>query len=67
MVDEKALTEAFKKEVAIHEPVIAEQNFSPLGETEWWSMTLGWALAKGLNPEEAAGFASFIRYKTSLG
>jgi hypothetical protein len=34
---------------------------------DWFSLTLGWAVAKGLAPEAAYDFAVHIRYKTDLG
>jgi hypothetical protein len=34
---------------------------------DWFSITLGWAIAKGLSPDDAYEFASHIRYRTELG
>ena len=39
----------------------------PGNEQDWFSLTLGWAIAKGLEPEEAHKFAIHIRYHTALG
>lgn len=39
---------------------------SAMGQ-DWYSLTLGWALASGLNPKDAHEFASYIRYETELG
>jgi hypothetical protein len=39
----------------------------PDSEQDWFSLTLGWAVAKGLDPEAAYDFAVHIRYKTDLG
>ena len=36
-------------------------------EQDWYSLTLGWAVAKGLNPEEAHEVALYLRYNTDLG
>lgn len=36
-------------------------------EQDWYSLTLGWAIGKGLEPEEAHDFALHIRYHTDLG
>lgn len=33
----------------------------------WHSMAVGWAIAKGLDPEEAWDFSGYIRYWTNLG
>ena len=37
------------------------------GEQDWFSLTLGWAIGKGLSPEIAHSFALHIRYNTELG
>ena len=39
----------------------------PSNEQDWYSISLGWAIAKGLTPELAHEFAIDIRYKTQLG
>lgn len=36
-------------------------------EQDWYSLTLGWAVAKGLLPTEAHEFARHVRYHTELG
>jgi hypothetical protein len=36
-------------------------------EEDWYSLTLGWALGKGLEPTDAHDFARFVRYKTDMG
>ena len=36
-------------------------------EYDWWALTYGWAIAKGLTPRKANFFATFIRYNTNLG
>lgn len=36
----------------------------PESEEHWGSMVLGWALAKGLTPEQARNFANHVRYRT---
>lgn len=38
----------------------------PTNEQDWFSVTLGWAIAKGLTPESAHDFAIHVRYKTNL-
>lgn len=38
----------------------------PSSEQDWFSLTLGWAIAKGLSPSDAHEFASFVRHKTDL-
>lgn len=60
-VDDK-LIESFKKEVDDKARDIDQNN-----EYDWFSLTLGWALGKGLNPDLAFDFALHIRYHTELG
>jgi len=36
-------------------------------ERDWYSITLGWAIAKGLSPDDAHDVARYIRYDTELG
>ena len=42
-------------------------EIDPDNERDWLSLTLGWALAKGLTPSQAHDFALHIRYQTNLG
>jgi hypothetical protein len=39
----------------------------PQIEENWYSLTLGWAIGKGISPEDAHTFATYIRYKTDMG
>lgn len=55
------LIELFKTEVHDRASEIDEAN-----DRDWFSMTLGWAIAKGLTPSDAWDFALHIRYKTEL-
>lgn len=34
----------------------------PLDEQDWYSLSLGWAIAKGLSPANAHEFSLHIRY-----
>jgi hypothetical protein len=43
------------------------KEVDPTDEQDWFSITLGWALANGLTPKEAHVFATHIRYETDLG
>jgi len=43
------------------------KEVDPSNEQDWFSITLGWALGKGLSPDRAHEFAIYIRYKTELG
>lgn len=52
----------FKKEVSDEASTI-----DPSQEQDWYSITLGWAIAKGLSFEDAHEFARHIRYETDLG
>jgi hypothetical protein len=56
------LIEEFKKQVSEH-----SSEIDPNDEEDWKSLTLGWAVAKGLNYEEAREFSLYIRYNTNLG
>ena len=49
---------------AIHDRAI---EIDPTNEQDWYSLTLGWAIGKGLTPDEAHDFARYIRYKTDWG
>lgn len=59
-----ALTEQFKNEV--HDKITVE-NEDEFMDEDFKSLTLGWAIAKGLSFEDAFDFASYIRYNTNLG
>lgn len=41
-------------------------DIDPDDDQDWFSLTLGWAIAKGLSPEEAINFALYIRYDAKL-
>lgn len=43
------------------------KDVDPSNEQDWLSLTLGWAMGKGLNPTDADNFAIYIRYHTRLG
>jgi hypothetical protein len=43
------------------------KEIDPEQNQDWFSLTLGWALAKGLTPAEAHTFSAHIRYHTDLG
>lgn len=56
------LVKSFKVEVSDKANAI-----DPSQEEDWKSLTLGWALGKGLDPQTAMEFAIHIRYQTDLG
>lgn len=58
----RTLTDQFKVECSDRSSEIDPEN-----ELCWKSLTAGWAIAKGLDPEDAYDFAHYIRYKTDLG
>jgi len=62
MTDLSPLQAKFKSEVSDRAAEI-----DPSDEQDWFSLTLGWAIANGLSPDEAHSFASHIRYHTDLG
>jgi hypothetical protein len=39
----------------------------PDDNQDWFSLTLGWAVAKGLAPQAAHDFATRVRYTTDMG
>lgn len=46
-------------------------DIDPHSEYDWFALTYGWAIAKGLSvgedPKGAHAFAIFIRYNTDMG
>jgi len=61
-MNKEELAKLFKSEVSdLSSEVDAQDDY------DWLSLTVGWALAKGLSPEKAAAFALYIRYETDLG
>jgi hypothetical protein len=61
-VDTQAAAALFAKEVRAK-----ALDVDPGEEADWHSLTLGWALGKGMEPCDAYEFATFIRYDTDLG
>jgi len=57
----KELEITFKNEVTDN-----ASKIDPSQEQDWYSLILGWALAKGLSPKDAHDFALYIRYETEL-
>lgn len=58
----KPLALQFKMEVSDR-----AKEVDPEQKQNWHSLTLGWALAKGLSPEESYEFSTAVRYKSNLG
>lgn len=56
------LIEQFKTEVSDRASEIDDSD-----SEDWFSLTIGWAIGKGLSPEESHMFAIYIRYHTDLG
>ena len=42
-------------------------EIDPNYEYHWESLIIGWSLGKGLSPDDANEFASYIRHNTDLG
>jgi hypothetical protein len=59
---DESLIDQFKTEVSDR-----ADDVDPSSDHDWFSLTLGWAIAKGLEPEPAHTFAIYIRYHTDLG
>ena len=64
MEDEKKefWTQQFKKEVSDK-----AKEIDPSNDEDWYSLTLGWAMAKGFSPDNAHTLTRHIRYKTKFG
>jgi hypothetical protein len=58
----KTLIESFKTEIGDR-----VNEVDPAREQDWYSLALGWGIAKGLTPDAAHDFARYIRYNTKLG
>lgn len=56
------IVKQFKSEVSD-----LSEEIDSADELCWLSLTVGWALAKGMDPETANLFAVWIRYSTDLG
>lgn len=41
-------------------------RIDPYNSEDWYSLALGWALAKGISPDAAHNFAKLVRYYTDL-
>lgn len=41
-------------------------EIDPTKEHDWYDLVFGWALAKGLEIEDARNFSTYIRYNTDL-
>lgn len=61
-----------KKELEKYIPLFAEEvskkaeSIDKNNDLQWRDLTIGWALGKGLTPNDALEFATFIRYHTNL-
>ena len=51
----------FAREVIDNKKLIDPYNWE-----DWYSLALGWAIAKGVSPDEAHNFAKIVRYYTEL-
>jgi len=60
--DRDKFEELFKTEV--HDK---GHEVDPANELDWYVLTVGWAIGKGVKPEDAHDFARYIRYHTDLG
>lgn len=58
--NEKYMT-GFKDEV-----LFRKNRIDPKNSEDWYSLALGWAIAKGVPPEEAHIFARIIKYYTQI-
>lgn len=58
----KFYTLSFKTEVSDKAEEIDPHNMH-----DWFSLTLGWAIGKGLSLKDAKDFAIYIKHETPLG
>jgi hypothetical protein len=58
---DQALLDLFKAEVSDR-----SNQVDPEDMEDWHSLVLGWAIAKGMDPEKAREFATYVRYSTDL-
>lgn len=58
----KEALELFREEIDNKGAEIDEEN-----ELDWYSITIGWAIAKGFTPKESLEIATYIRYNTDMG
>jgi hypothetical protein len=62
-----AKTKVLLAHVFQHEIAERAKEVDPENQHDWHSLTIGWAIAKGLRPNDALEFATHIRYATNLG
>jgi len=58
----KQLSDLFKTECYDRALEIDPNNI-----LDWFSLTVGWAISKGLSAKDANDFAIHVRYETDLG
>lgn len=56
------LVELYRKECHLR-----KLSFDLDDSLDWFSLTVGWAIARGLEPKEAWNFAIHIRYEAEMG
>lgn len=65
MQSKKQKTTLFKLKFK-HEVIQRKNRVDPNNSEDWYSLALGWAIAKSMPPEEAHNFAKLIRYYSEL-
>ena len=55
------LAKQFKEEVCNR-----GEEIDPAYKMCWHTLTVGWALGKGLDPDSAKSFSTYIEYQTNL-
>lgn len=58
------LVEKFRKEVSQYFDDETSEDTLLYEESDFHSITAGWAMAQGMNPSDAYEFASYVRYET---
>lgn len=64
---DKQLTLVTIYQVEVHKEHDKIDRGGMSGCEDWYSLSVGWALGKGLTSEEAHEFAYYIRYNTEMG
>jgi hypothetical protein len=60
-MDTTHLTDLLRKELNDR-----SKEIDPDNNYDWLSLVIGWAIAKGLSPNEAIEFSTYIRYETEM-
>jgi hypothetical protein len=55
-------------EKKFHEEIDSKsEEIDPSEKEDWYSLTIGWAIGHGFDPEDSIAIATHIRYHTKMG